>query len=498
MRRVEILQIIRNVSSSWVALGTSVLVGLLLWPFILHHLGDAAAGIWVLIFSITGYYGLFDLGIRSSVVRYVSKARAEHDFDYASRLISTSVFSYSCIGALALVITLIVTVYIDDIFRIDPSFRNTARWLLLMVGSAVSLGFPLGVAGGMLEGLQRFDVTNLADIASTLIRALLILIAIRHGGGLLVIAAITMALPLVFSFVRWIFALRLMPVRLSLTYVNKKTFREMAGYSGITFITIVSARLRFRSDEIIIGTLLSASAITYFNVGGRIVDYAEEVVEKFAQIFVPMSSHSDARGDIHRLQKIFILGNRFSSFITFPITIILVVLGRSVIEAWVGKKYVAASYPVLVLMAVPSALMMAQSASGRVLFGMSRHKTWAIVTLVEGIANVVLSILLVRPYGIVGDALGTAIPLTATMIFFLPRHVCGKLGIPVRVFLREAYSLPILASVPFFLTLLLLKQWFIPHKFLELVLQIAVASLVYGGLLAWFFASDRALRVGEL
>ena len=498
MRRVEIFQIIRNVSSSWIALGTSVLVGLLLWPFILHHLGDAAAGIWVLIFSITGYYGLFDLGIRSSVVRYISKAKATSDLDYASRLISTSLFSYSCIGALALVITLIVTVYIDDIFRIDPAFRNTARWLLLMVGSAVSLGFPLGVAGGMLEGLQRFDITNAADIASTLIRALLIVIAIHRGGGLLVIAAITMALPLIVSFVRWMFALRLMPVRLSLACVNKETFREMASYSGITFITIVSARLRFRSDEIIIGTLLSASAITYFNVGGRIVDYAEEVVEKFAQIFVPMSSHSDARGDLNRLRKIFILGNRFSSLITLPITIILVVLGRSVIEAWVGKKYVAASYPVLVLMAVPSALMMAQSASGRLLFGMSKHKTWAFVSLAEGIANVVLSVLLVRPYGIVGDALGTAIPLTATMIFFLPRHVCGKLGIPVRVFLREAYSLPLLASVSFLSVLLLMKRWFIPHTFVQLLLQIAAAGLVFGALLAWFFASGRALSMGEL
>ena len=45
MRRIEIVQIIRNVSSSWIALGTSVLVGLFLWPLILHILGDAAAGI---------------------------------------------------------------------------------------------------------------------------------------------------------------------------------------------------------------------------------------------------------------------------------------------------------------------------------------------------------------------------------------------------------------------------------------------------------------------
>jgi O-antigen/teichoic acid export membrane protein len=279
---------------------------------------------------------------------------------------------------------------------------------------------------------------------------------------------------------------------------EQENLSRNASYSGITFIAIVSARLRFRSDEIIIGTFLSAAAITYFNVGGRIVDYAEEVVEKFAQIFVPMSSHSDARGEIDRLRKIFIVGNRFSSFITLPITAVLVILGKSVIEAWVGKKYVAASYPVLVLMAVPSTLMMAQSASGRVLFGMSKHKAWAIVSLVEGVANVLLSILLVRPYGIVGDALGTAIPLTATMLFFLPQHVCRKLQVPIRTFLREAYTLPILTCAPVVLVLLLMKRWFVPHHYWQLLIHLAAAGLVYGLCLAWVFASDRAMKVGDL
>ena len=57
-------QIVKNVGSTWFSLGCDVLVGLFLSPIILHWLGDAAFGIWVLIFSITGYYGLFDLGIR--------------------------------------------------------------------------------------------------------------------------------------------------------------------------------------------------------------------------------------------------------------------------------------------------------------------------------------------------------------------------------------------------------------------------------------------------
>src|SRR5437660_3038557 len=108
MRKWEKKQIIKNVGSSWFALGINVVVGILLSPFILHRLGDAAFGIWVLIFAITGYYGLFDLGIRSSIVRYISKAKATGDFQYAGRIISTSLFTYSCIGVAAMLITFVI------------------------------------------------------------------------------------------------------------------------------------------------------------------------------------------------------------------------------------------------------------------------------------------------------------------------------------------------------------------------------------------------------
>src|ERR1700736_7085441 len=100
MKKLDKVAILKNVGSSWFALGVNVLVGIFLSPFILHHLGDEAFGLWILIFSVTGYYGLFDLGIRSSIVRYVAKYSATSDQVELDRLISTAFFTYTGIGAL--------------------------------------------------------------------------------------------------------------------------------------------------------------------------------------------------------------------------------------------------------------------------------------------------------------------------------------------------------------------------------------------------------------
>ena len=173
-------------------------------------------------------------------------------------------------------------------------------------------------------------------------------------------------------------------------------------------------------------------------------------------------------------------------------------LGKSVIEVWVGARYIAQSYPVLLILLVPSTFMLAQAASSRVLFGMDKHRTWAIVTLVEGVSNLILSILLVRPYGIIGEAVGTAIPLTCTMVFFLPMHLCRKLGIGIRIFLREAYTLPLMCCLPMTAILLLMQRWFVPHNYPQLLMQMAAAGVAYGICIAWTIVTKRALVVGRL
>src|SRR5437667_7207048 len=112
MKQLDKVEILKNVGSSWFALGINVLVGISLSPYILHRLGDEAFGLWVLIFSLTGYYGLFDLGIRSSIVRYVAKYSATKDDDHLNRLVNTAMFSYSVIGLVCLAVTFVGTYYV--------------------------------------------------------------------------------------------------------------------------------------------------------------------------------------------------------------------------------------------------------------------------------------------------------------------------------------------------------------------------------------------------
>jgi len=496
--QIKKAQIIKNVGSSWVSLVTNVLVGIFLSPFIVHRLGDAAFGIWVLIFSITGYYGLFDMGIRSSIVRYVSKYTATNETEKLACHINTSLFTYTVTGLLAMAVTLSITAFIDRFFHVPPAMQSQARWLMLMAGASVAFGFPLGVFGGILDGLQRFYITNWTSILATLLRAALIVYFLNRGYGLLTVALITVSLPILTSVVRAIIVFRLLPIPIGLRYVARESFKQMAHYSGTTMMVMIGARLRFRTDEMVLAKMLSATAVTFFTVGARLVDYSQELVATLAQIFVPMSSQSEAVGNLDRVRKIYVAGNRACAFLMFPMAAALLILGKSIIEVWMGRKYVAVSYPVTLVLIIPVTLLFMQAASGRILMGMGRHKSLAMVVLMEGIANLILSVVLVRPFGIIGDALGTAIPMCLTTLVFLPRHLRKQLGVPVRTFLTQAYTLPLLLVAPMAATLWLLQRWTYAHNWRRLLIQCVAGSLVYGVGLLWAYRTGRAFHVRDL
>lgn len=468
----------KNVGSNWLGLFVNMAVGFFLAPFILRKIGDEAFGLWVLVFSLTGYYGLFDFGVRSSIIRYVAKFKATQDDEQLTRLVNTSLFSYSIVSLMLLLATGLASRYVDSLFHVAPAFLHTARLLFLMVGAALALGFPLSVFAGILEGLQEFFWLGLTQVAAALLRALLIVIALDRGRGLLTIALISVALGLLSYLVYIALVLRVLPLRIGRRFVNRATFRLMMSYGIVTFGIGLGENLRFRSDAAVIGVFLSPAAITHFSIGSKLADYSSEVVQSMAQIFTPMSSHFDATGDLESLRKIFVAGNRACALTTLPLAAGLIVLGKPLIEVWVGARYLS-SYSVLLLLLVPKALYLAQATSTKILFGMGRHRWLAVVLFAEGVANLGLSILLLRPLGINGVALGTAIPLTCTSVLFLPRHLCRLLNVRLGTFFSQVYLLPLMLSAPMVVTLLGMRRLFPAHTYAQLLTQVVAGALAY-------------------
>ncbi len=474
----------RNIFSTWVGYGFSLLVGFLLAPFIVHHLGNTGYGIWILISSLTGYFGMLDLGLRQSVSRYVSHYMGLDDHMNVNRTLVNALAMLGTGGILAGSIALLI-VFNFSVFKIEPQFAASAKIALLVAALNVSLALPMSIFNTVLFSLERFDILTAATIASTLTRTVLVVVFVSRGAGVTALAVI-MLVASCCEYVTNAIAVRVLYQQLALTpkLLDWSRCRELFGFSIFRFIWIVANQLIFYSDSVVIGIVLNAAAITYYAIAGSLVNYGRNIVSLAADTFQPAATRLNVIRDFAGLRRLQIFGTQVCLLIGLPICIGYMSLGKEFIVLWMGKGY-ASSAIFLIVLTLSQFTSMSQYISAVILVAMAKHRVLAYIAIGEGLANLLLSIILIQKVGLIGVAIGTVIPQLITTSCLLPLYTVRAVGLPFSEYFTRAVLRPFIAAAPVALVAYALahiptyQSWFsFAAKAFLVTLSFAVSALL--------------------
>jgi O-antigen/teichoic acid export membrane protein len=168
-------------------------------------------------------------------------------------------------------------------------------------------------------------------------------------------------------------------------------------------------------------------------------------------------------------------------------------IGTDFIRVWMGPRFAGPSGTVLVIMAVGVFGSCTQFAGSQVLFGLSKHRLNVNWTVVEAILNLCLSIALVRRYGILGVAAGTAIANIVVRGWFYPRSFLRALDVPWRTYLRHGVAPAVAPTLAFLSGTLLCKRFFPIQSYGGLVLAV-ICGLLPFLICLWLFGLDHQDR----
>ena len=98
------------------------------------------------------------------------------------------------------------------------------------------------------------------------------------------------------------------------------------------------------------------------------------------------------------------------------------------------------------MLAITGVVLVGQGPLGNILLGTGRHRLVAFVSLGEAVANLLLSVVLVRRYGLLGVAVGTGIPVVIANLFILAPAACRQLGVRVGDFARAVAVAPLVGA----------------------------------------------------
>ncbi len=436
--------IVTNAVVSWAGFVVQVGITLFLSPILVHGLGLRRYGFWSVVESILTYLVLFDFGVGASVVRYVAKFEAARDQESLNRVFSTALCIFAAAGLLAFGIVLGIALLGTGALGVPPDLLEEVRWLLILLGLNLALGLPLGVFPCLLVGLGRFPARTSIRAAMLFIRAALLVVVVWRGGGLIGLAAVITTCGVVEYLATAVAAWCYLPgLRFSLSRVSWTTFRMIRGYSIDAFLIMMANRISFQTDALVINAFLAPEFISYFVIAGRLVEYAKDSLRVVTTVLTPAVSTLEVQGDYAAIRQMFVNSTRYVLWLILPIQAGLLTLGRPFIAVWMKDAALARqSDETLIVLSIPLGLAIAQSVSTRILYGTSCLRWFARACMAEAAANLLLSLVLVKPLGIAGVAWGTTIP-NIILNLGLAVYICRLLGVGGGEYLRRAILPPL-------------------------------------------------------
>jgi len=480
----------RNVFSNWAGFVIYMVVSFFLTPFMVHHLGNTGYGIWILVGSLTGYLGILDLGLRPAVVKYVARYRALGDDEMVNRVVNTILVIFSSIAGLVVIGSLILSYFSPEAFKVPPEYNGQLRVIIIIVGLNVAASFPFGVFGAMLNALQRFDLNNVIQITVFLVRTVFLVLFLKLGGGLITLGVIVLSASLTEFALKTRWCLKINPtLEINRHLASRETFRIIAGFSAYTFIMSIAVRISFQTDAIVIGAMVSAEAITFFSIGSSMIDYLSTLISHMSVTVTPLASGLDATGDDARMRKLLFIGTRYCLLVILPVGCAYLILGETFISLWMGPQYGPSSAKVLAILMWSYFGYLSQFVAGSVFYGLGKVKKLAYLNLGTALVNIILSVILVKPFGIYGVALGTAIPLTIYGTIIHPIYICRTMKLSLFEYFRNSYLFPILAVIPFVAIIAVSRYAFDINSYGRFAMVVGTAGLVYAAM-AFYFAVE--------
>src|SRR5882762_490961 len=280
-------ELARSISSNWIALTTSILTAFFLTPFVVHHLGDTAYGVWTLVISMISLMGLLDLGMRGAVTRFVSRNHAQGNHEEASRAVSAALWLRLWVACFIVVVSVVLCALAPTLFHIPSELRAAARGAVLLIGASFAFTFACGVFGGVLVGLNRFPYVSGISVSQTLLRAAGVVWLLKTGHGILSLATWEFTVAVLANLSLLILCSRAYPeLQISLRRPDSALFYQFVNYSFYVFLIHCAMMVIYYTDNLIVGTFVSAAAVTFFSIGGSILDYLRQVVASVTTIFM--------------------------------------------------------------------------------------------------------------------------------------------------------------------------------------------------------------------
>ncbi len=471
---------VRGVAFNWIGRGISVAITFFLTPFLLKYLGDEDYGLWSIVMSLTGYYALADLGIRTSTTKLLAEAHATGAQNKVNRLVSTSLFLYGILSVVVVSVAIVIALAFQSILIMERTVGGEISVVILLTGLSFAIQLFAQPFASILHALARFDFANSIAVMSQLASAVTMATVVAFGGGLTAMAVATLVLALLTQMARVAAALHLCPTLApSRRYISATEIRSLASFGVHVASLNVLGRISLHSLPLIVGSCLGTPAVAIFAIAESLVRKSARLMACFPTVIMPLASRLNATGKQDSLARLTKLVNRLMQAASWFIGVTLFFLGDHFLDLWIGPGYGQRTHSLLMLLAATQIATATAGGIPSTMIGMGLIRPLRNIAIVDLVMSIGIGFLLTYYYGLVGTGIALFVTRLTSNAILTTLVMTNSLGMSWRAFWAASTPHALASVIPVALYAATLRNHFLPTTLWTLVPHFLVLGVIF-------------------
>ena len=432
-------RLVRNTLVNALGNASGAVVTIALTPFLLHHLGPASYGVWLLALTLTfsnGYLALADLGLSEASVRFIAEARATNDTDTINSIASTTTAVFGVVGIVVGAAVVGLASAFVHVFDISPDLTHAATLVFILAALQIVTDLPATGMLAVIEGAQAYSWLRVIDVGGRLVWAVLVVVAVLQGHGIVALATIALGVSLVEAVAAVVVAHHVQPgLQVRVRHANrptlKRTFRFGSAIAALRVLSVVYAQM----DRAIVGLVIGVAAVASYEVAYRVQSIAALALIIAGSALIPAAAYNAARSDEERQRELYLRGTKYAVAFILSVTIAGLIYTRPLILTWVGAQYESMTGATRLFLVYPLFGCVNQVAVP-MLIGLGRVRRVIVLQIISVSLNLAVSVALAPRYGIAGVIIGTLVGHAVVLIPY-NRTFLETFGVGFAQWLRE-------------------------------------------------------------
>ena len=389
--------------SSYAAIGINILYTIASVPLAFHYLDKEEFGLWALVTQLAGYLMLLEFGMTGSVARSLSDHKDHIEDGIYGNILRTGARVFATQGFFVTLLGLAMAWFAPPLLNLPPRLQHS--FTLLMAAQAVLSGakLALGSLASPLWCHQRLDLSNLAGSISMVATFAVLWLGFHLGWHIYSLTIATALGFLVGLAIIWISCHRLgfYPSREHRGRYDPQLFRELFHFGGGLFLMNLGAQLASASQVIVVSRLLGIEAATTWSISTKIFGMAQQFVSRVLDSSAGGLAEMVVRKESGQLQKRFRDLVAISAVMAVAASAGIALMNGPFIELWTSGKVTWAPWNNFLLACVLFSTAVTRCHTS--LVGITKQiRGMKFVYLLEGLAFVTVSLLLVPRVGLAG------------------------------------------------------------------------------------------------